>query len=234
MPFLETFHGFLENTTDTLLIIEACRNGLLPTVTRRIFDNERNMIKSGTIIVFNETETGIVIIIYPYIDFIKGIKRWTDGLIWSPSRVLGNFLIYRELVSREQKKIQINNDRVDRRERALVGSLTTTNTPYNFKKNGLIKKTIRISVNGNYLHVVSYYHLSDVLERLLPTPSDSPLFSNIRISEDLLPHLQGYSNHSLLLSASVIQAKTEMQNGKTKRVLLIVFTPCAYLYSDKI
>ncbi|RCH80699.1 hypothetical protein CU098_007500, partial [Rhizopus stolonifer] len=175
-----------------------CRNGLLPTVTRRIFDNERNMIKSGTIIVFNETETGI--------------KRWTDGLIWSPSRVLGNFLIYRELVSREQKKIQINNDRVDRRERALVGSLTTTNTPYNFKKNGLIKKTIRISVNGNYLHVVSYYHLSDVLERLLPTPSDSPLFSNIRISEDLLPHLQGYSNHSLLLSASVIQAKTEMQN----------------------
>jgi hypothetical protein len=30
-----------------------------------------------------------------------GIKRWTDGLIWSPSRILGNFLIYRELGGRE-------------------------------------------------------------------------------------------------------------------------------------
>jgi hypothetical protein len=61
MPFIETFHGYLENTTDTLLIIEACRNGLLPTVTRRLFDNERGVIKSGTIIVFNETETGSVL-----------------------------------------------------------------------------------------------------------------------------------------------------------------------------
>lgn len=30
-----------------------------------------------------------------------GIKRWTDGLVWSPSRILGNFLIYRELDGRE-------------------------------------------------------------------------------------------------------------------------------------
>lgn len=35
-----------------------------------------------------------------------GIKRWTDGLIWSPSRILGNFLIYRELGGRES----LNND----------------------------------------------------------------------------------------------------------------------------
>ncbi|KAG1056876.1 hypothetical protein G6F43_001269 [Rhizopus delemar] len=203
MPFIETFHGYLENTTDTLLLIEACRNGLLPTVTRRLFDNERGVIKSGTIIVFNETETGI--------------KRWTDGLLWSPSRILGNFLIYRELINREHKKIQTET-KVDRRERALVGSLTRANTPYNFKENGLIKKTIRILVNGTYLHVISYYKLMDVLNHTLPTPSISSVFNNIRISSDLLPHLHGYSNHSLLLSASVIQAKTQ-QNGLKRSMM---------------
>ncbi|CAO3597762.1 unnamed protein product [Absidia cylindrospora] len=30
-----------------------------------------------------------------------GIKRWTDGLVWSPSRIFGNFLIYRELDDRK-------------------------------------------------------------------------------------------------------------------------------------
>lgn len=212
MPFIETFHGYLENTTDTLLLIEACRNGLLPTVTRRLFDNERGVIKSGTIIVFNETETGSVLNkkLKVFISFL-GIKRWTDGLLWSPSRILGNFLIYRELINREHKKIQTET-KVDRHERALVGSLTRANTPYNFKENGLIKKTIRILVNGTYLHVISYYKLMDVLNHTLPTPSISSVFNNIRISSDLLPHLHGYSNHSLLLSASVIQAKTQ-QNG---------------------
>lgn len=46
--------------------------------------------------------------ILTYLIYIfKGIKRWTDGLIWSPSRILGNFLIYRELGGRES----LNNDK---------------------------------------------------------------------------------------------------------------------------
>jgi hypothetical protein len=58
MPFTKTFHGFIENTTDTLLIIEACRNGILPTVNRRLIERERTAIDSGTIIVFDESESG--------------------------------------------------------------------------------------------------------------------------------------------------------------------------------
>lgn len=38
-----------------------------------------------------------------------GIKRWTDGLIWSPSRILGNFLIYRELGGRESLNEKASN-----------------------------------------------------------------------------------------------------------------------------
>ncbi|KAI7897276.1 gluconate transport inducer 1/Pac2, partial [Mucor mucedo] len=185
MPFTKTFHGFIENTTDTLLIIEACRNKILPTINRRLIERERSLIKSGTIIVFDETESGI--------------KRWTDGFLWSPSRILGNFLVYRELANRETRSTEgegynlynsgnSNGDPalLHQRERALVGSLTTANTSYNFKQDGLIKKTIRIMVNGNYLHIVSYYSKNDVLENQLPTPSASPQFAGLQISADLM------------------------------------------------
>ncbi|KAF7361005.1 Global transcription regulator sge1 [Mycena sanguinolenta] len=75
--------GWIETTGDALLILEAARRGLIPRVTRRLHDTERpHMISSGAVFVFDEGESGI--------------KRWTDGCFWSPSRILGNFLIYRE------------------------------------------------------------------------------------------------------------------------------------------
>jgi hypothetical protein len=63
-------------------MLEAARRGVIPRVTRRLVDAERKMICSGSVFVFDEDESGI--------------KRWTDGLFWSPSRILGNFLLYRE------------------------------------------------------------------------------------------------------------------------------------------
>lgn len=114
--------------------------------------------------------------------------------------------MYRELASRESRKNEQDSYNVydghhhqedsavlHQRERALVGSLTTANTSYNFKQNGLIKKTIRILVNGNFLHIVSYYSKHDVLNNLLPTPSSSPELAGLQISADLMPHLQGYA-----------------------------------------
>lgn len=139
----------------------------------------------------------------------KGIKRWTDGFLWSPSRILGNFLVYRELENREHIKIdnvysnsstttskatdETNLSLMHQKERALVGSLTTLNTTYNFKKDGLIKKTIRIMVNGTFLHIVNYYSKHDALNNLLPTPSASPELACLQISADLMPHLQGHN-----------------------------------------
>ncbi|KAG8962504.1 hypothetical protein FRC03_004189 [Tulasnella sp. 419] len=76
------FCGFIETTEDALLILEAARRRLIPRVTRRLSDRERKLIASGSVFVFEEEESGI--------------KRWTDSLVWSPSRILGNFLIYRE------------------------------------------------------------------------------------------------------------------------------------------
>ncbi|KAI8148331.1 Gti1/Pac2 family-domain-containing protein [Fennellomyces sp. T-0311] len=203
MPTNETFHGFVETTRDTLLIFEACRRGIFPKINRRLQERERGAVRSGTVFVFDERESGI--------------KRWTDGFVWSPSRILGNFLIYRELDGRDSTTdkrranthrvsttstsgynyCQVNQEyeddkemagdgssAVDRnRERALVGSLTTS---YNFKKGGLIKKTMSIVVNGSPQHLISYYTKEDVLNNRLQTPSSIPELASLEISPDLL------------------------------------------------
>lgn len=72
-----------------MLIFEAVRRGILPKITRRLRDDERKLITSGTIFVFDEVESSI--------------KRWTDGMIWSPSRILNNFLVYREVEKKDPK-----------------------------------------------------------------------------------------------------------------------------------
>lgn len=73
------FHGFIATTYDALLVFEAARRGIIPRVTRRLNDSERTMVQSGAVFVYDEQESGI--------------KRWTDGHSWSPSRILANFLV---------------------------------------------------------------------------------------------------------------------------------------------
>jgi hypothetical protein len=69
---------------DALILFEACLEGRLNHVPRRPHDREReDLIRSGHVFIYEEHSSGI--------------KRWTDGYNWSPSRILGNFLIYREL-----------------------------------------------------------------------------------------------------------------------------------------
>jgi hypothetical protein len=145
--------GWIETTGDALLILEAARRGMIPRVTRRLVDSERKMITSGSVFVFDEDESGI--------------KRWTDGFFWSPSRILGNFLLYRETEKRGAGHRGARNEAeqgdpasgeaaksegqtlsrprgettrlgIDRqRERSLVGSLTNS---YKFKAGGMMKK----------------------------------------------------------------------------------------------
>ncbi|KAL1931706.1 hypothetical protein VTP01DRAFT_9849 [Rhizomucor pusillus] len=172
----ETFHGYIASTKDSLIVFEACRRGLLPRVTRRLQEQERHLVQSGAVFCFDENESGI--------------KRWTDGLVWSPSRILGNFLVYRELDKRANpidgygdntSGLQNLSDR--QRERALVGSLTDS---YRFKKDGLIKKSMSLVVDGVQQHLVSYYRKNDVLEDKLRRPSTVPVLALLDISPDLI------------------------------------------------
>lgn len=133
-------------------------------------------------------------------------------MVWSPSRIVGNFLIYRELdkkpstLQKQHQQQQIrkrstssNSDTTTtsptkirqivehnnkyRTSRLLVGSLSEA---YNFKEHGLIKKTMSLVVNGAPFHLVSYYHPDDVLEHQLRTPSVVPELANLDISPELL------------------------------------------------
>lgn len=84
VQLVPTYFGFIESTYDALVLFEACLSGIMTHVPRRPHDREReHIIKSGNIFIYEENSSGI--------------KRWTDGISWSPSRILGNFLIYRQL-----------------------------------------------------------------------------------------------------------------------------------------
>jgi Gti1/Pac2 family transcription factor len=77
---VKPFVGYVETTLHALRLIYAARQGVIPRITRRLNDAERkSMIQSGAVFVFGVEESGI--------------KRWTDGLLWSPSRIVGNFLV---------------------------------------------------------------------------------------------------------------------------------------------
>ena len=56
----------------------------------------------------------------------------------------------------------------DEQYRGLYGSLITS---YNFKANGLVRKTLSVLVDGTKLHLVSYYRADDVLSGRLQSVS---------------------------------------------------------------
>lgn len=94
------FRGFVADTQDALLILEGCRRGILPRTTDRLTDAERKSISSGDIFVFSEEQSRI--------------KRWTDGRRWSPSRILNNFLIYKEIPGNATEGEEAPDDSNDR------------------------------------------------------------------------------------------------------------------------
>ncbi|KAJ7760627.1 Gti1/Pac2 family-domain-containing protein [Mycena maculata] len=147
---------------NALRLIHAARQGVIPRITRRLNDAERRtMIKSGAVFVFSVEESGI--------------KRWTDGLLWSPSRIVGNFLVYREINERtnsrgSHKKLYPT----DEPSRTMSASEHGT-----FKPNGLIKKTITVTIEGSDLHLISYYTSSDQHSGKLKRPTTRPDIMNL-------------------------------------------------------
>ena len=66
----------VRDARDAHTVFEAVRLGLLRPVVRRLNEIERaNFIQSGSIFVWEESEDDL------------GLKRWTDGRIWSQSRM---------------------------------------------------------------------------------------------------------------------------------------------------
>jgi len=101
-PVAQPVAGWLHETLDAVMVLEAASRGIIPMIP-----NTRNtspsfpvassknqarkpppFITSGSIFVYSEKESGI--------------KRFTDGKVWSASRVFGNFLVSALLPSRDR------------------------------------------------------------------------------------------------------------------------------------
>jgi hypothetical protein len=84
VPLEPTFQGFVQDTTDALVLFEAYLRGMIHCVKQRANGNERSQLAQSDYVFMSDGNE-------------SGIKRWTDDVAWSPSRGLGDFLIYREL-----------------------------------------------------------------------------------------------------------------------------------------
>ncbi|KAI8812241.1 camp independent regulatory protein, partial [Cladochytrium replicatum] len=161
-----TFNGFVNTTQDALLVFEACRTGMRKRVVRRLSDSERAIfIASKAVFAWDEAESGI--------------KRWTDGRHWSPSRINGSFLIYREV--EPCAPLAGANGRQSSRNAAAPEFVV--------KENGLIKKAISVTTSdGRKQHLVSYYNREDLdASRPVDCPSTSPDFSHLVLSASVYP-----------------------------------------------
>ncbi|KAJ3506437.1 hypothetical protein NM208_g16075 [Fusarium decemcellulare] len=189
-PLYPTFEGHIASTIDALVLFEACLSGSLNHVPRRPHDRERQeLIRSGNVFIYEE--------------HASGIKRWTDGVSWSPSRILGNFLIYRELEKpfppgekkralKKSKKMQHGISKPESSRPSNGMPFPSSIDPnangkdaeraligslidsYPFKPEGLVKKTISITFQGVPHHLVSYYSVDDVMSGRLATPTKHP------------------------------------------------------------
>lgn len=79
----ETYFGFIESVSDAERVIGAVKQGQLRQTFVRLSQRDQCLIRSGTVIVWEEG--------------LSGIQRWTDGRTWSASRFQDEFLIYQEL-----------------------------------------------------------------------------------------------------------------------------------------
>ncbi|KAG0668070.1 hypothetical protein C6P45_005076 [Maudiozyma exigua] len=206
MDIEPTFKGYIEDENDALLILQATLDGKLKHIPRRPYEIERPyLIISGNIFVF--------------IEEISGIKRWTDGVSWSPSRIANKFLIYKEIdkdspssIARRKASSRIklpplvktsinqdstNTDNNNSNTRSNPNSPTSSlRSVHPLKYTGLVKKTISVSLKRppyNYyenFHIISYYTTEDVKQNRLITPKDSLFFRNVRPSMELITAME--------------------------------------------
>lgn len=197
LPDMQTYHGHVRTPADAILLFEACRMGLLPRVARRLSEKERQMIKSGSVFVWDEREAGM--------------RRWTDGKSWSASRVSGSFLTYREM---EGKRGGGGNgyappvaalSRAGRTPESAPGSESDIDVAgeegpdgYRYKPDGLVKQSFSITTSqGNHLHLISYYSRSHPASQQLPTPTTDPSLAKIRPTKGLYPESSVHEHQNI-------------------------------------
>ncbi|CAI4053585.1 hypothetical protein SUVZ_15G3330 [Saccharomyces uvarum] len=177
MDISATCYGYIDNEEDLALIFQGIFDEQLRCVERRPYEAEKaKLAGSGNIFVFSEEKSGI--------------KRWTDGFSWSPSRISGKFLVYREYNRLGPAQNSILHDICD------YNIFERSNRQYFYT--GLLKKTFSLKfctdhTNSNSMetfHIVAYYTEKDILQGSLKRPSENPFFDKFQPSQKLSDALQ--------------------------------------------
>ncbi|KAF4621114.1 hypothetical protein D9613_000517 [Agrocybe pediades] len=85
----------IRSPADARVIFHSVYLNIFPMVTRRLDTEERSLITSGSVYVWEERG--------PHAELTGvGIERWTDGIRWGPSRVREGFLFYHEKTPSQQ------------------------------------------------------------------------------------------------------------------------------------
>ncbi|RUS13088.1 Gti1/Pac2 family-domain-containing protein [Endogone sp. FLAS-F59071] len=194
---METYFGYVKTPQDAIVLFEACRRGYLSRVQRRLSEKERAAVRSGSVFVWDEREAGM--------------RRWTDGRTWSPSRVSGSFLTYRELDSKRRGSnisrgsVDASSDDTDSSESygssntsppnssgssssASSSSSSSAKPSFSYKPDGLVKQSFSIcTATHQKLHLICYYTKQDILSDRLKTPSQDDKLKNIIIPKGMYP-----------------------------------------------
>lgn len=180
-----SYFGFVETRDDALMLIQACVRGSLHFAQRRPTLSERpSVAQSGHVFIYEEKASGI--------------QRWSDGRHWSPSRVLGEFLIYGEKLTAPHESHAVGSDNEPRPEedgaegwhRRLYGPLARS---FHFQPQSLVKKTIKVKDTAHFgtrWHLISYYRPVDVLRGQLQTPTTDQdlVLQPWHLPRNLMPH----------------------------------------------
>lgn len=174
MTSRETYQGLVRTPLDAIYLFEACRQGLLPRVQRRLSEKERQAITVGSVFVWDEREAGM--------------RRWTDGKSWSASRVSGSFLTYREMEGNKRSDGIPDEDEANRQDGEDSNVVSAASDGYRYKPNGLMKQSFSIlTANNLKLHLISYFSRSNIPSSKLMQPSLDPKLKHIQIPPGLYP-----------------------------------------------
>ena len=194
-----TYYGYISSTHDALLVIEASLQGTLNPVLRRPNDdNERErLVTSGCVIVYDNRSSGI--------------KRWTDGKLWSSSRIRGGFLIYHEVQDdchpREKRRGRKSTKAAVARKgkpRNMLSNIRGNFAGPPIEPSCLIKKCMSVKAENTSYSLISYYTTEDVSK--LTKPSNNPQFQNIRPRSALTTNQNFKSADEADMRGSMIQS----------------------------
>ncbi|PHH67477.1 hypothetical protein CDD80_827 [Ophiocordyceps camponoti-rufipedis] len=204
---METYHGYVRAPADAIKLFEACRQGLLPRVQRRLSEKERQSIRSGSVFVWDEREAGM--------------RRWTDGKSWSASRVSGSFLTYREMEGKRGGGFGGGGGAVGAGGNRRGGAGKTPDSGrgsdedhddgepegYRYKADGLMKQSFSLTTTtGQHLHLISYYTRPHAGQPELPQPTNDPNLRGVVPPKGLYPESSmGESNQTPAMTRAPMQ-----------------------------